>query len=527
VLAGVILLALAAIAWFDLGPRLNFLDDWLYAWSARQLAAGHGTRVMPGQSAVALVQLYWSFVFSLGHPDIRLLRLSELPVAALGAWGVMDSARRLGADRCWSLGAAAGFITFPMLAALATSYMTDAFYVSLYMAALAMAVRWAIDGGGRVACLVLTALTVLERQHGYGIPLALSVGLLVARRRRHVDRGAAVWAGGLWLVTLAAVLTPALTGTGTINQAERIQGLLHFDAPHAFQIVAYLPALTGLVAVPFAVGLAQAPAPGPRSWVRWPLLALAALGVATACVLTVEHAPIFPGDVWTPVGLMPPHVVGHKVPLYGAPVFYPLEALAVVAFSLLLLRHGETLAGRLAGPGQAVLVTAAVTQLLPMLETPVLDRYYLAILAPLLPIAAALASAAPRQWPARVWLIAGLVANLLIYVAGEQDYQAWQVARDAAERSLLATTTADRINGGLEANAVYWETPYFESHGRPPGDVLTNPLSAPSLNGPPNAVWELRFAHLGDPRPGFDYHSLAPGRIVVSAKQPGPGTTAR
>ena len=74
-----------------------------------------------------------------------------------------------------------------------------------------------------------------------------------------------------------------------------------------------------------------------------------------------------------------------------------------------------------------------------MLSTSPTDRYHLAVAAPLAPllvapIAAPFAAGAVRRGAASLALI---LAGVLIFAVGEQDYLAWQVARDAARGRLM------------------------------------------------------------------------------------------
>ena len=130
----------------DLSPPLAFNDDWMYAWSVGQLVTGHGLHSFPESTALALVQVVWGAVFSLGHADQRLLRLSVVPLVMLTGWCSYQLARRLGADQFWSLVAGTALLAMPLFMANATSFMSDNFYVGLLMAIALTSVTW-ITGG--------------------------------------------------------------------------------------------------------------------------------------------------------------------------------------------------------------------------------------------------------------------------------------------------------------------------------------------------------------------------------------------
>jgi hypothetical protein len=92
-------------------------------------------------------------------------------------------------------------------------------------------------------------------------------------------------------------------------------------------------------------------------------------------------------------------------------------------------------------------------------------------------------------------------------VVGEQDYLAWQAARDRAALLAYQTAPPDQVQAGFEANAVYVELPRYERTGQ--ADLF-------AILGPARPQVTLLFASAADPRPGVSYWSLAPGRIVLA-----------
>jgi hypothetical protein len=110
-----------------------------------------------------------------------------------------------------------------------------------------------------------------------------------------------------------------------------------------------------------------------------------------------------------------------------------------------------------------------------------------------------------------------------LYAAGEQDYQAWQAARDEAARAAYALVQPALVDAGFEANAVYAEIPLYEAYGRLLGPVPHRAPESPALQGPDQPCLRLAYAPRGDPRPGVDYGSLAPGRIVIEPVAPQAG----
>src|SRR6202171_1003548 len=168
---------IAALVIFDLSPPLAFNDDWMYSWSVRQLVAGHGLHSFPESTALALVQVLWGAAFSLGHADPRLLRLSIVPLVLLTGWCTYLLARRLGADRFWSLVAGAALLASPLFMANATTFMSDNFYVGLVMAVALTGVAWISSGRWRWLCVALLVLAPLQRQVGIALIPPLTGGL--------------------------------------------------------------------------------------------------------------------------------------------------------------------------------------------------------------------------------------------------------------------------------------------------------------------------------------------------------------
>ena len=232
------------------------------------------------------------------------------------------------------------------------------------------------------------------------------------------------------------------------------------------------------------------------------------MGAIGCLVDLARFGMIFPGNVFSPLGfaaILP----GPKPPIFPGPVFQAIEIAAVITFVMLLVvRRGwwsPTLIPR--DGGLLLLISAA--QFLPMLAVQIFvyDRYFLPVIAPLIPVVAAVASGAARQPVARAWAGVALAAGLIVYVAGEQDYLAWQAARDRAALIAYQAVPRDQVQAGFEANAVYVELPNYERTGR--ADLF-------AILGPAHPRITLRFAPASDPQPGVPYSSLAPGRIALA-----------
>jgi hypothetical protein len=141
-----------------------------------------------------------------------------------------------------------------------------------------------------------------------------------------------------------------------------------------------------------------------------------------------------------------------------------------------------------------LLVALAASQLVPLflLYPGLHDRYYLPVVAPLVPLLATLAARTRHPCLAGTWALVVLVCGLGLYVLGQQDYEAWQVAADRAARLAYQTAAPPEVQAGYEANGVYVEIPVYEQ---------TSHLVRPEL------LARLWYASSNDPRPGFDYRA--------------------
>ena len=498
---------LVALVIFDLSPPLAFNDDWMYGWSVRQLVAGHGLHSFPESTALALVQVVWGAVFSLGHPDQRLLRLSVVPLVILTSWCTYQLARRLGTDRFWSFVAGATLLAMPLFMANATTFMSDNVYVGLLMAVALTGVAWISGGRWRWLCVALIVLAPLQRQTGMALVPALTVGLLLWKRPTWN------WSDSLAVAAIWTLPTAALLAAGRLVVSEPLYsavGPFELNLGHA---IFPLPAMLGLALIPFLAALAFRPAPPGRES-GWSV-ASAGLGIvgAIGCLVDLsQFGMIFTGNVLSPLGftaILP----GSKPPIFPGPVFKALEIAAVMTFVLLFVLRRRWWNPRALGPVALLLVLISASQLLPLLVVPwfVYDRYYLPLIAPLIPLVAVVAARAHHQGAAQSWAAAAIAAGLILYVIGEQDYLAWQAARDQAAHLAYGTAAPDQVQAGFEANGVYVELPSYERTGR--ADLF-------AIVGPAHPQITLLFASASDPRPGVSYSSLAPGRIVLAHPSP-------
>jgi len=267
--------------------------------------------------------------------------------------------------------------------------------------------------------------------------------------------------------------------------------------------------MLGLGLIPYGAALAFRPrTPGSENGWSVACAALGVLGAIGCLVDLARFGMIFPGNVFSPLGfaaILP----GSKPPVFPGPVFQAIEIAAVVTFVMLLVVRRRWWNPAVIPRDGILLALVSAAQFVPLLAVQVFvyDRYFLPVIAPLVPLVAVIASGAVRQPAARVWAAAALAGGLILYVAGEQDYLAWQAARDRAALIAYQAAPRDQVQAGFEANAVYVELPNYERTGR--ADLF-------AILGPKHPRITLRFAPPSDPEPGVPYSSLAPGRIALA-----------
>ena len=512
--------ALAALVYFDLGAPVAFHDDWVYAWAVRRFVQGHGVVVNPLSSATAIFNVPWSVALTWGHADLRALRLSELPLLVLAGVTVMLISRQLGARWFWAVVAGLSIAASPAALGITTSYMTDGIYLGLFCAAAYFLVRWLDGRGGAVWMIAFTIAACLERQSGFGVCVSAILTLALARRSARPDRRTLLVVGVLIVATAASLLTPLVTGLSTPAQGNRLANI-RID-PHLDRLaLAYAGVAVSLSLIPFVAAVAVARRRG--SWLPSPagLVALVLGGIVAASIaMGLRHDDLYPepnpgntlrltglGNLTVPVGIKP-SVVPLRVGLAVGSLF------VLAAIVCLMVRHDLWRIRRSVVP--TALVILAVTQFMPSLLGVFDDRYFLTVAAVLVPIVAARVGSCDGLIT-RAWAVATLALGVCWYVGGQQDYEAWQAARDQAAQMTYQLAPPAIVNAGYEANAVYYDVPLLDS-----GEFQVPHSTSywdPALTGPACTRYLLAFATSDDPRPGVNYSSLAPGKIIIL---PGP-----
>jgi len=242
-----------------------------------------------------------------------------------------------------------------------------------------------------------------------------------------------------------------------------------------------------------------------------------ALVLVELLVFAINGADVFPGNVFLPRGFNLTGLTPYFKPqLFSAPFFLLLELGSVVTAAL-MVRRWRCMAPNRIGAGGVCLLLIGALQFLPLtlLHYIAYDRYYIPVATMLVPLAARAASHTPDLLLAGRLSLGLVAAMIVVYAVGEQDFQAWEAARDMAARQAYAQASPYEVNAGYEANGVYGELPWYDRTGV----VLGNPAIPGgydfSVNGPKDPKLTLQFAKPDDPAPGFAYTSLAPGKIVI------------
>jgi hypothetical protein len=504
------MVSVSLVVYFDRMSPFAFNDEWAYAWSVAHFNLAH-VRLMPEQAALALVQIAWAATLSLGQSDLRALRMTMAPFLIVGALGSYRCARLLGVNEFWSSASAGAVLANPLILTLATSFMSDVPYLALVLATAWAGTAWICGGRGHVAVIALTFAAVLQRQQAIAIPLAVTVGLLFARRDRLVDRNDVAALVAVWAADGFAIVLPTLAGISLPIQPS----LLHLarsgvNPVHYMEPVMFALPVTALIITPFLAGLALRPPT--LQEVSAPTvvpLMVGALGLLAMVYLT-QHL-FMPGNVWTASGFTPTSIVGRKPPGVLPLVFLAWDVLAAGTIVAVCWRRRTDWRIPEIGAGGVFLLGLALSQLLPIfaLPTSFYDRYFLPVAAPLLPLAALLASRGVRQRFAMGWAVATVLFGLLTYSGFQQDYEAWQQARDRAAKMAYLLAEPSTVSAGYEANGVYDDLPMFQATG-------VHHTTQRDVRGPDRpSIW-LAWSTQSDPRPGADYASLlAPGRIVL------------
>jgi hypothetical protein len=241
-------------------------------------------------------------------------------------------------------------------------------------------------------------------------------------------------------------------------------------------------------------------------------MALVGVIFGLAVVMPRLHS-IFPGDHVSVTGVGPANLDG-KPNLLPPLALAAVELTTVIAFLVVLVwRRRDWSPSRLGTRARFLILTGAAQFPLIFLEGLVFDRYYLAVLLPVMPLLAVWASRRGSDTPAPRWFAVGACLLLLAYFGvGQQDFTEWSNARDrAAEVAFTRVSSLADVSAGFEEDAEHIWIPAVDH----PGAGLPRAVSNHPRVG-------LVTAPASDPRPGFAYSSVAPGKVIIVYASPAP-----
>ncbi len=361
-----------------------------------------------------------------------------------------------------------------------------------------------LDGKGMAWCVALAVLATLQRPQGGGLVVGIAIGLWLASKSRKVTWRDLAGVAVLVIGVVAAYELPnrLFRGTGPPGNVP----LPISQVTIAVGNVVSLPLMLGVLLLPFAVGMLRRSSEEEHKLGRAEMIpvAIAFAGLVGAAKLIALHGSFLPGLTLGPWGLGPPTVDGTKVELFPVAVLLPFELLALAGAVVILIWRRRAWNPRLLGTAGTMLAVFSISQFLPLLGYGgFFDRYFVPVAAPLIPLLAAMVSASDiRPRVSAAWAVGLLCLGVVAYIVGQQDYDSWQTARDAAARIAYGQVPASEVDAGYEETAQKIWVP-AANDPKLPSDVDKNPMIF------------LAFAGPDDPRPGVSYSSLAPGRIVI------------
>lgn len=509
VAGGIAGLAVITVGIFDMGSPVAISFEAFLRWSAERLAQGHGLHLWPSIGFWAIPQIGIGAAVAFAHLDPRIMRLLVLPFLVAAGWGEYALSRRLGADTWWAMVAAVLLVCSPLTLALATGFNSDVPYLGLFLLSTVAGLRWVTEGKSPFLCVALVLVASAQRQYGAGILVAVAAGLVLGRSRRRPARREWVALLVAFGSTFALGWASYASGLATSDSVWLLGQVLHPSVAAVVATLAELPVLVALVGLPLLLPLAVSRPRMPTYSQFWaPALAVISL-VGCAFLLSGTFGPlkqsIFPGDWFNQVGIGPPPL-SDKPQLLSPPVYLSVELASVVFVAVALIWRAD-LWKLHAGRAAAVFIALVALSQLPAIYTDVmLDRHFLAEAALALPVlAAGLSTSRFRRNPSvnrlNTMVLGLALVEVAVFAVGEQDRQAWTTAIDRAVIAEMAMAPPAAIDAG-PLNAELFDIPFYERTGH-------------RFSSSQPAQVYLAFARLGDHEPGFDYYSVASGRVVI------------
>lgn len=445
-------------------------DDWDYAKSARVLAE-RGELVLSPEARVTLVaQAAWGALFSLPFGwSFLALRLSTIVAAGAGVAAVAGLARLAGAARPIALVAALTVAVCPLYFGLAFTFMTDvpnAAALALGMLALGRL----LDRGGWPTLLAgagWSVVAVLIRPTGVALPVAFALAgvLWVTSGRRRVLALLPVVAAALALVGWQAwAVANGLGGLANLQAGELRDALGRGPLVvlvEAFRNSGIAALYLGLFALPLAIAGGAMTGFGRLITLGGGLVGLglalvgARMPLAENVLYDLGVGPLTLRDAF--FGGPPAEVRG---PAWLLTVVTVAAGAGAGALGVLVVRGARRLWRGGARPLLTLLVATAVFSFAPLAVAGFLDRYLIALLPPVVAVAAA----GSRRGRAGA-LVGAAVVLLLVggfSVAATRDYFSWNRARWAAlERLVAQGVPPSEIDGGFEFHGWFTYDPAY------------------------------------------------------------------
>src|ERR1035437_3691079 len=504
---------------FDLTSNVIICDEWVYGWPVHYLAVKHILTFMPQQSAFAIPQILFSSLISFIHYDPILIRLSILPGVIAVCYFVSKLAISLGAKKNWAYMASFSVLANPIFLATAVGYESDTFFIAFLVASLYFGFQWIDNDRRQILFLFLIYLAFLQRQIGIFLLPAFFLGVLLSplpREKKGKKLFILILSG---LVTGATYLSLNLTHIAPAVAEARFNGITSVFWPKFYDFIPNLSAWICLTILPFVCALFFKKIDlQNKAWPRRVGLLISHLVILVSVIIFLKHGSLFVGDELSSLGLGPLQVDGYteKPPLYGFASMAVLQFVSVLCFSYFLWKFREQLLAKL-NYRYLIIIAFALPYAFFMAVIGPLDRYLIPVLVPLVSVFVVLASKTKKERLSLVFASVICLLGLGMFIVGEQDYLAWEVAVNTTAKFVYTKADPGEVSAGYEANGVYYEIPYLEKYKtQPPGyeDFRIQQQYNAVRYGPVHPLYCIRFASPTDTHPGVNYYSFAPGKII-------------
>ncbi|MBI4098596.1 MAG: glycosyltransferase family 39 protein [Candidatus Magasanikbacteria bacterium] len=465
----IILLALlwgAIVFVIGVGGDFPLNDDWVHAWSVKNLLNARGLQLLPYAGPLLYVQVLLgaaaSAVFGFSFVTLRFVTLACALVALWSLWSIVRQAR-VSAKNAFLVVLA--LAVNPWFVNLSFTFMTDVPALAFLLLAAALMIKgYKGDQRGWMILANLAALaSMFIRQSGalffvaVIVAIALNIRKPAARRALPITIIFAAIGGGLYWFLGQRGLLPGTAGVHFLGW----RALL----PHALEWLAYSVLYLGLLALPVFAGVALARR---KIFLRGKtMLWFLAIGAVVA-YFWIARGQYFPyvGNIITHAGLGPTGEVlqGTESAMFPLWMWWIATALATIGAALMVRFHVRAKLRMLRKwhfPFDVTLVGALFgLQIALVLVVKGFDRYLLPALAFLL---AYVALYYGKKFRMKRWVVAlGIVALAAYSIIGTQNYLRWNQVRWSLTYPFSHTHSEIDIDAGYEwcGWAVYTERGY-------------------------------------------------------------------